>query len=133
MSRAERGRAVSGDDATDPRLRSRIYAIPFEQVWKAALSLAGGRLRGWSTVHADDHEGTIVAVSRGLAGAEHDVVVRIGLDADAQTFVEAEVTARKPGTDFGRAERRLRRFLSALDAAAAPGDRRPFHTGRSSR
>jgi hypothetical protein len=133
MSPAERGRAVSGDGATDPRLRRRIYAIPFEQVWKAALSLTGGRLRGWSTVHADDHDGIIAAVSRGLAGAEHDVVIRIGLDADAQTFVEAEVTARKPGTDFGRAERRLRRFLCALDAAAAPGDRRRFHIGRSSR
>jgi hypothetical protein len=132
MSPAERGRAVSGDGATDPRLRRRIYAIPFEQVWQAALSLTGGRLRGWSTVHADDHEGTISAVSRGLVGAEHDVVVRIGLDADAQTFVEAEVTARKPGTDFGRAQRRLRRLLCALDAAAAPGDRQ-LHTGRSSR
>jgi hypothetical protein len=132
MSPAERGRAVSGDDATDPRLRSRIYAIPFEQIWKAALSLTGGRLRGWSTVHADDHEGTIAAVSRGLAGAEHDIVVRIGLDADAQTFVNAEVTARKPGTDFGRAARRLRRFLCALDNDAAAGDRQ-FHTGRPSR
>jgi hypothetical protein len=125
MSPAQRGRAASGDGATDPRLRSRVYAIPFEQVWQAALRLAGGRLRGWSTVHADDHEGTITAVARGLAGAEHDVLIRIGLDADAQTVVEAEVTARKPGSDLGRAGRRLRRFLCALDAAAAPAANRP--------
>jgi hypothetical protein len=125
MSSAQRGRAASGADAADPRLRSRTYAIPFEDVWQAALRLAGGRLRGWSTVDSDDHEGTITAVSRGLGGAIHDVVVRIGLDADAQTFVEAEVTARKPGTDFGRAKRRLRRFLCALDSAAAPRATRP--------
>lgn len=118
-----RGRAVSGAQAPDPRLRSRTYAIPFEQVWRAALQLTGGRLRGWRTVSADDHEGVIEAVSRGLGGAEHDVLLRIGLDADAQTIVEAEVTARRPGRDFGRAERRLRRLLSALDRAVAPAAR----------
>lgn len=120
---ARRGRAATRPDAADPRLRSRTYAVPFDPVWRAALALASGGLRGWSTSAADDHEGVITAASRGITGAEHDISVRIGLDADAQTFVEAEVTARKPGTDFGRSERRLRRFLLALDAAVRPSRR----------
>jgi hypothetical protein len=119
MSGGERRGHAASAAAADPRLRSRTYAIPFEQVWQAALRLTGGGLRGWTAVAANDGEGEITAIARGLSGAEHDVHVHISLDEDAQTVVQAEVTARKPGADYGRAGRRLRRLLTALDRAVA--------------
>jgi hypothetical protein len=100
-------------------MRSRTYAIPFEQVWQAATRLADGGLRGCSMSTADDLEGVITAEVRGLTGVMHDVTLHLGLDNDAQTYVEALVVARKPGSDFGRARRRLRRVLLALDRALA--------------
>jgi hypothetical protein len=117
MSGRRRGRAETSPVARDPRLRPRVLAVPFDVVWQAAGRLASGGLRGWSLQHADDHEGVIEAFIRSLGGAEHEAVIRVGLDADAQTTVTATVTARRDGADYGRAERRLRRFLSGLDAA----------------
>jgi hypothetical protein len=112
-------RAATDDRAADPVMRSRTYAIPFEQVWQAATRLADGGLRGWTMSLADDLEGVITAEARGVTGAIHDVTLHLGLDDDAQTYVEALVVARKPGSDFGRARRRLRRVLLALDRALA--------------
>jgi hypothetical protein len=43
-----RGFAATAPDSTDRRLRGRTYAVPFEHVWQAARSLAGGGLRGWT-------------------------------------------------------------------------------------
>jgi hypothetical protein len=119
MARAgrPRGRAETSPDEQDPRLRPRVLAIPFETVWQAAGRLLSGGLRGWTLQHADDQEGTIEAFVRGMGGAEHDILVRIRLDQDAQTLVTASVTARSDSADFGRAERRLLRFLDALDEA----------------
>jgi hypothetical protein len=114
-----RGRAETSPDAVDPRLRPRTLAVPFETVWQAAGRLVSGGLRRWSLQHADDREGIIEALARGLGSAEHDVVIRIGLDADAQTTVTASVTARQDGADYGRAERRLLGFLTALDEAVS--------------
>jgi hypothetical protein len=119
MPEPTRAHAATAADAADPALRSRTYAVPFDQVWQEACRLLSGGLRGWTLVHADDHEGVIEAVARGITGGEHAVTVRIGLDADAQTYVHAAATARKDGIDFGRARRRLRRLLSALDTAVA--------------
>ncbi|CAN5893357.1 hypothetical protein BH23GEM9_BH23GEM9_02500 [soil metagenome] len=120
MTEADRRPAIAATaaDAADPRLRSRTYAVPFEAVWRASLRLAGGGLRGWSTHSADDHDGVIRASASSLLGGEHDIEIRIGLDADAQTVVDATATVRS-GRDFGRARRRLQRFLLALDRATA--------------
>lgn len=120
------GYAATAPDAPEPALRSRTYAVPFEDVWQAALALAGGRLRGfrgWAVASADDHDGVIGATARGALSGEHDIDIRIGLDADAQTFVDVEVVARR-GPDLGRSRRRLLRFLRSLDAMAAQ-PRRP--------
>jgi hypothetical protein len=54
----------------------------------------------------------------------HDVRIDIGLDHDAQTYVRAVIEAQDRGADFGRARRRLRRLLSALDKAVARVPRR---------
>jgi hypothetical protein len=118
------GHAGTAPDAADAGLRGRTYAVPFEHVWQAALRLAGARLRGWSVRSADDHDGVIEVVTRGLAGALHDVTIRITLDEDAQTRVDASAVAHEPRTDFGRARRRLLRFFKALDRAVAGAHRR---------
>ena len=114
-----RGFVETTRDASDPRLRGRTYAIPFEDVWQAALKLTGGGLSRWTRHQADDDEGVILASSTSLAGAVHDIMVRITLDENAQTRVDASAQARKPLTNFGRSRRRLRRFFRALDAALA--------------
>lgn len=120
MSRRHpRGYAATDPASADPSLRGRTYAIPFEQVWSAALELAGGRLRGWSVTEHNDAEGSITGTTRSLAGAIHDVTIRIYLDDDAQTRVDATAQARKPLSNFGRSRRRLRRFFRALDRRLA--------------
>lgn len=108
----------------DPALRGRTYAIPFDRVWSAALELAGGNLRGWRLVEADDQGGLIVAeATRRLLRGVADVRVRVGLDADGQTRVDADSASRGGGPDLGADRRRIRRFMAALDArlGATPG------------
>lgn len=108
--------AATSPDQDDARLRGRTYPIPFEQVWQAALHLAGGGLRGWQVLEQDDQRGTIRAEARARFGkAVDDVYVRIYLDRDAQTRVDARAGARDAKRDFGRNARRLRRFFRSLD------------------
>jgi len=120
------GRGVTSTSASseDARLRGRTCAVPFEQVWQAARNLAGGGLRGWSLRSADDTEGVIRAYVKSLRGAEHDVLIRISLDQNAQTRVDASATSLKPATDFGASTRRIITFFKALDAALARAPRR---------
>jgi hypothetical protein len=106
-------------DASDPRLRGRTYAVPFERVWQAALDLTGGGLFRWTRHDADDNEGVILASSKSLAGAVHEIMVRVTLDEDGQTRVDASAQARRPLADMGRSRRRLRRFFRALDRTLA--------------
>jgi hypothetical protein len=126
MGRPDRGhsRAATAPAAADPFLRDRVWGVPFEDVWQAAVRLVSGGLRGWSLVRADDRDGVIEGAIRGFGGAVHALRVEVVLDADAQTVVRGEVTAVRPGIDWGRAARRLRRFLSALDDAVARAPRR---------
>lgn len=114
-----RGFVETTPDASDPRLRGRTYTVPFEEVWQAALALTGGGLFRWSRHDADDTEGVILASTKSLAGAVHDIMIRITLDENAQTRVDASAQARKPLTDMGRSRRRLRRFFRALDRRIA--------------
>ena len=114
-----RGFVETTRDASDPRLRGRTYAIPFEDVWQSALTLTGGGLSRWTRHEADGDEGVILASATSLGGAVHDIMVRITLDENAQTRVDASAQARKPLTNFGRSRRRLRRFFRALDTALA--------------
>lgn len=130
MSRVPRRRGFveTHPGASDRRLRGRTYPVPFEDVWQAALALTGGGLFRWTRVQADDHEGVILACTKSLAGAVHDVMVRISLDEDGQTRVDASAQARKPLSDFGRSKRRLRRFFRALDRAVAKARAAPRTT-----
>jgi hypothetical protein len=120
------GFAQTSPAAADPALQGRTYAIPFDAVWQASVRLAGGGLRGWSLIEADDYAGSILACSRGIFGALHDIAIDVVLDEDAQTRVDARVAARK-APDFGRSRRRLVRFFRQLDRAMArlPGSAPP--------
>ena len=116
------GRGLSGNhartsqDDVDPRLRGRTYAVPFEQVWQAALALAGGGLRRWHIVESDDYEGVIKAESKTLVLRYiEDVIITIQLDHDAQTRVDMESRSRKGSLDFGANSRRIGKFFRALD------------------
>jgi hypothetical protein len=111
-----RNHAETAAAESDPRLRGRTYAIPFEQVWQAARQLAGGGLRGWKTLESDDYEGVIRAESRTLIFRFLDeVTITIRLDDDAQTRVDMQSRSRKGGVDFGTNARRIGKFFRALD------------------
>jgi len=116
--------AATDPNATDPRLRGRTYAIPFENVWQASISLSGGGMRGWSIASADDQSGVIVAVVRSaIFGLEDDVRIEVGLDEDAQTRVDLQAVSRGERGDLGRTRRVVDRFIRRLDRRldATPG------------
>jgi hypothetical protein len=116
--RREPAHAATRPDHPDERLRGRTLAIPFEDVWQAALALADGGLRGWRLLHADDREGVIAAEAKGLIRrAIDDVEIRVALDSDAQTRIDAFSVARRGRHDFGANARRLRSFFQRLDKA----------------
>ena len=120
MNRFVRGltqnRAETDPHSPDRRLRGRTYAIPFDRVWNCAVTLAGGGLRGWRVVHADDQEGLIRAVSQTLLFRFiDDVRINVGLDENAQTRVDLQSRSRRGKGDLGRNPRTIGRFLKKLD------------------
>lgn len=114
-----RGFVETSPRASDPKLRGRTYAIPFDTVWQAALQLASGGLWRWTCHESDDQEGVILASTKSIAGAIHDVMVRVTLDENGQTRVDASAQPRKPLTNFGRSKRRIKRFMRQLDRVLA--------------
>jgi hypothetical protein len=115
-------RAIVGSEArTDPgspdrRQRGRTYAIPFDRVWKAVVDIAGRGLRGSKVVHADDVSGVLEArVVTTLTRRVHHLRVRVGLDANGQTRVDAQLTESVGSFSLGGNRRRLRRFMAVLD------------------
>lgn len=116
-------RAETAADAADRRLRGRTYAVPFEQVWTAALGLARRR-RGWTVLHCDDIEGLIQAEARTPLRFTHDVRIRVGLDGNGQTRVDLVSASRVGRADLGKNARRIARFLKKLDRELATLRRR---------
>jgi uncharacterized protein (DUF1499 family) len=110
-----RNRAHTDPDSPDPRLRGREYAVPFAQVWDAALHLAGS-LRGWTVVEADSRSGEISAEARTLLWRfVDDVWVRVSLDEVGLTRVDLTSASRVGKADLGANARRIAHFLHALD------------------
>lgn len=108
--------AFTSPNASDPRLRGRTYAIRFEDVWQASVELIDGGLKRWEVLEADDREGVIRGMARGrLDRFTSAITVRVSLDVDAQTRVDALSAARVGRADLGASARRLRRFFAALD------------------
>lgn len=120
--------AATAPDAEDPALRGRTYAIPFDDVWQAALDLARGGMPGWHLIEADDFDGVIRAGAESrIARFAGDVTIRITLDLDAQTRVDATSTSRDGRADLGANARRLEKFFRALDRALAGREARAIH------
>lgn len=110
--------AFTSPGAEDPRLRGRTYAIPFDDVWEASRALVGGGLKRWEVLESDDEEGLIRGAAHGwIERLASSITVRISLDENAQTRVDAMAASRTGRADFGLNGRRLRRFFRALDRA----------------
>ncbi|HEX8393107.1 MAG TPA: DUF1499 domain-containing protein [Longimicrobium sp.] len=108
-------RAATHPEHDEARLRGRIYAIPFAQVYQAALQTAE-KLR-WTVTDQDPRAGEIVAEARTrLWKFTDDVWIRVSLDDDAQTRVDMASASRVGRGDLGTNARRIARFLHALDA-----------------
>jgi hypothetical protein len=124
------GAAETRPDANDPRFRGRTYAIPFESVWQAALSIVRQDLRGCSVRLTNDRDGIIIAqaVSR-LPRRIDDFTISIVLDRDAQTRVDMRSVTRDGGRDLGANARRIGKFFDLLDERMAelPRNRPPAH------
>jgi hypothetical protein len=109
-------RADTDPLSPDARLEGRTYAIPFEQVWNAAVGVAKEGMRGWSVASADDLAGLIIASTvTQLLGIRDDVRVRIRLDENGQTRVDLSSMSRTERPSLGRHRRVIGRFLDRLD------------------
>lgn len=112
-------RAETHPAATDPRLRGRTYAIPFDRVWTASLGLAGGGLPTWQVLESDDEKGTILAeVKNAIWDRTSEIRIRIGLDDYGLTRVDLQSGLRSV-VGLGTNARRLGAFLRALDLELA--------------
>lgn len=111
-----RNSAETDPHSLDGRLVGRTYAIPFDAVWNAALTLADGGIRGWSLASSNDQTGSIRAESTTLVlRFVDDVRVHIGLDENGQTRVDVRSASRKGSGDLGRNRRTVGKFLRRLD------------------
>lgn len=105
-------------DHEEPALRDRVYAVPFQRVWSEAVHLVNRRSPRWGLVEADDDEGLIrVEVTASLLGTPAEIEIRVGLDANAQTWVRMRSATRSGRWDMGVNVRRVTGFLRALDRA----------------
>lgn len=113
-----RNRAYTSPESKDPKLRGRDYAVPFVQVWEAALETAKKRPR-WTVTEADPRAGEIRAEAKTVLWRfVDDVLIRLSLDEDdGRTRVDVVSQSRLKGYDWGVNARRIARFLHALDRA----------------
>ncbi len=116
-------RAVTDPRSSDPRLRGRTYAIPFDDVWNACLNLVDRNTR-WTLLQAEDVEGYVrVRCRTPIFRFVDDVEIRIGLDEHAMTRVDVSSHSRMRRRDLGANARRIRRFLLHLDLTLDAEDR----------
>ena len=107
--------AETSTDADDPRLRTRTYGISFDDVWYAALLVAGS-LPGWKVIRADDREGRIIAEAKTKPlGIVDDVAVHVWLDEDGRTLGDMRAASRIGVADLGGNARRIEQFFDAVD------------------
>ncbi|HEX2091000.1 MAG TPA: DUF1499 domain-containing protein [Longimicrobiaceae bacterium] len=112
-------RAFTDPEAGNPRLRGRRYAVPFAEVWRAALAEVES-LRGWTLLEARAQEGEIHAEARTPVWRfTDDVWIRLSLDTHGLTRVDMVSASRSGRGDFGANARRIARFLHGLDRRLA--------------
>jgi hypothetical protein len=107
--------AQTNPASSDPDLCGRTWAVPFEEVWEAAVRLMSGGLRGCTLLRANDRDGIIIAEARARFLGVSDLTISIVLDADAQTRVDARSVSREGKADLGTNARRLRTFFRMLE------------------
>ena len=111
-----KNRASTHPKHGEPELRGRTYAIPFDTVWQATVRLTSGGLSRWSLLDADDGPGTLQAQASPLLwGRPTGFLIRVGLDRNGQTRVDAVGSTPGPRWDLGACRRRTVRFFRALD------------------
>ena len=116
-------RAVTDPRSSDPLLRGRTYAIPFDDVWNACLNLVDRNTR-WTLLQAEDVEGYVrVRCRTPIFRFVDDLEIRIGLDEHAMTRVDVSSHSRMRRRDLGANARRIRRFLLHLDLTLDAEDR----------
>lgn len=99
----------------DARLRGRTYSVPFDVVWRAVLRIVKRRPR-WDFAAADDASGTIhVDVRSPVISMPGELTIRIALDRNAQTRVDARAISKGKRTDLGMNARRIAGLLRDLD------------------
>jgi len=115
-----RNRAWTDPESPDRRLRGRTYAVPFTEVWRAALETARERPR-WTVTETDARRGEIAAEARtALWGFVDDVAIRVWLDDAGSTRVDVTSASRVGTADLGTNARRIARFLHVLDRRLHP-------------
>jgi hypothetical protein len=115
-----RNRAWTDPESPDRRLRGRAYAVPFTEVWRAALETARAQ-RGWTLTETDARGGEIVAEARtALWKFVDDVSIRVWLDDAGATRVDLTSASRVGRADLGTNARRIARFLHVLDRRVLP-------------
>lgn len=111
-----RNQANTHPDASDPRLRGRVYALPYRAVWQAVQEQATST-RGWTVGAVDPRAGVLGAEARTrMLGFVDDVEVRVSLDPEGWTRVDLRSASRVGRADLGTNARRIARFLHGLDA-----------------
>ena len=114
-------RAETDPSSDDPRLLGRTYAIPFEGVWRACMSLVEQNRR-WKLLQSDDLVGFIrVRCTTAIFRTEHDLEVRVGLDENGLTRVDIRSRSRRGRADLGVNVRRVGRFFRKLDESLGAG------------
>jgi len=116
LSGLRENRAATDAAHHEPGLRGRTYAIPFEDVWQASMTVVGGRLPRWTHVRSDDVTGIILAdVGPAFLRPAGDVLIKVTLDENAQTRVDMSTSSRTERWDLGASYRRVSQFYRALD------------------
>jgi uncharacterized protein (DUF1499 family) len=110
-----RNRARTHPHEADPRLRGRIYALPYAEVWKAVQDEAAAMPR-WVVTEVDGRGGRLTAEARTrMWKFVDDVMVRVSLDPHGWTRVDVHSASRTGRADLGTNARRIARFLHRLD------------------
>jgi hypothetical protein len=113
---SEQGDVRTHPHHVDPTLKGRTYAIPFTRVWRGVSELAGGKLRGWSTLEADEDDGILRAECVSLVFKKvDDIEIRLSLDENALTRVDASGSPREETGGTRRVTKRIRTLFNALD------------------
>lgn len=111
-----RNAAFTSRGSRDPRLKGRTYAISFDEVWRASVALVDGELKRWELLETDDEEGVIRGRARSRVERLTGIItIRITLDLDGQTRVDALASSPAARRDLGSNARRLHRYFTALD------------------